>query len=236
MEQTGAAKPNALALLEVLAASNQPLSFADLRSRTGITPATLNRLLAKLGECDYVRKVSHGEYEAGSALVILASSTMENAAASPFRPLLRKLAMTTNHAAELYAQTPNGPVVVFHQPCNNPIRFALQPGHLIQWVWSHAAGRFFFARFPQAYDWRAKQLKELSIDIDELRRDVSEAVEQNFYIDRGRNQAEVARAAVATRDLSFCICLVGFVSDFPRGDDAKLRRTMQRLLKEFQPS
>jgi DNA-binding IclR family transcriptional regulator len=227
--------PAVFPILECLATASGPVSFAELREHTGAAPATLSRLLGKLVDCSYVRKVAHGSYQVGPNLISLSTLVMENAAAYAFRPLLRELAEATGQNAELYTLTSNGPVFLACVSGGSELRITLTPGYHIRNPLRHPAGAFYFLRYPDALDrWAGEIEGRHRWDLAEWRRTVEGARRRRFVIHRGVTRPELARAAVATPESGFVVCLSGLVGDFPPARDESLRRRMLRTVRRFE--
>lgn len=225
---------DALILLETLAAFGKPMSFSELQDRTGMPPATLNRRLAKLIQCEYVNKEGHGEYAVGHGLVALATLVNEHSAALPFRPLLDELADRTGKNAELHSITRQGPVFQLAVDGQSEFTVGMKPGHLIRGLCHHPSGIFFFHRFPEGYRMKAEALAAQGVREATLRRTVARAVEEGYFIRRGASRPEITRAGIPIREYRFCLCVSGLTGEFPRGEDEKLRRQMQRIIRNHE--
>ncbi|MGF1448396.1 MAG: helix-turn-helix domain-containing protein [Opitutales bacterium] len=221
-------------LLETLAASTRPLGPGQIRAQTDIAPATLNRLLRRCQQHGYVRRVGHGSYEAGPRLLSLGSSAVQNARALRFRGLLLGLAEETGLNAELYALNTEGPVFLLGVTGGGERRIPYREGQRVERVWDHPAGLFFFQRYPEAFSWRAVQLQNLNIDQTVLKGRVESAVAAGIAIERGRLQPELARAAIPNGDYAYCVCLAGFLSDFPTEREDALKRLLRLRMKTFE--
>lgn len=224
----------AFQILKCLSKSRSPVSLSTLRDETGIAPATLNRLLAKMTDSDYVRRVDRGLYTGGPAFMVLATLAMENLQTVPFRPLLHQMAMATGQNAELYAITTSGPVFLMSDPGHCHFRTNLPSGHIVRDRFQHAAAPFRFARFPDAYEWEKVQMELKGIDPEVWREQVETAKRRKFSIERGKIKPELARFAAPLEGADFCVVVSGLITDFPEENDEKLRRTMLRVVREFE--
>lgn len=226
-------KPKQLTILEALAAGPATVGFSDLQKRTHISPATLNRLLHKLIEGDYVRKVGHGAYEVGPALLALSTLVSENSVALPFRPLLHSLAEETGLLAAVYAMTPPGPVFLLQAPGRNDLRLDRVPGTCDHVVEDHPTEPFYFLRYPEAYAWRNNLWRNRDLDPGNIRSRADRAQARLFHVSRGAPRPELASVAMPTSDFGFAIVLTGWLSDIPERADASLHIVMQRVLRRF---
>ncbi len=221
-------------LLEALAASTRPLGPGQIRAQTDIAPATLNRLLRRCQHHGYVRRVGHGAYEAGPRLLLLGSSAVQNARALRFRGLLMGLAEETGLNAELYALNTEGPVFLLGATGRGERRIPYREGQRIDRVWDHPAGLFFFQRYPEAFSWREVQMRIAKIDQTVLKERVDAAVSAGIAVERGRLQPELARAAIPNGDYAYCVCLAGFLSDFPVAREEALKQLLRQRMKTFE--
>lgn len=220
-------------LLESIASRDTAVSTTELREETSIPAATLTRLLGSLCEAGYIRKMKHGRYSAGPRLIGLATTVMEHSAATPFGPLLHSLCRITGQNSEVYAITPQGPVFLRTVAGDSDIRITMPPGHVVKGVYRHPAGAFFFHRYPRALHCRRKELTDKGASIDNQEQRIAQAARERFIVDRGGSRPELARAAVPVSDGTFCVCVSGFVSDFPQANDSELRRLMHQELERF---
>jgi DNA-binding IclR family transcriptional regulator len=221
-------------LIEALAASTRPLGPGEIQRQTGIAPATLNRLL-KRGQAEgYVRRVGHGAYEGGPALMRLGALAVQNARAQPFRGLLSGLALSTGLNAELYALTTEGPVFLLGASGKGERRIPYREGQVVDNLFEHPAALFFFQRYPEAFGWRRTQMEHAGVDQEALHRRVEEAVSNGFVVERGRWHPELARAAMPNGDYAYCVCLAGFLSDFPPQRDEQLHALMRERMLDFE--
>ncbi|MGF1483345.1 MAG: helix-turn-helix domain-containing protein [Opitutales bacterium] len=221
-------------LIETLARSTRPLGPGEIRSQTGIAPATLNRLLRRCQEQGYVQRVGHGSYEAGPRLLSLAGDAVQNVRALRFRRLLTGLAEETGLNAELYALNVKGPTFLMGVTGRGERRIPFNEGQLIERIYEHPAGLYFLQRYPEAFEWRKRQMQILDVDVAELRRRVEVAVDACIYVERGRLQPELARAAIPNGDYAYCLCLAGFLSDFPVAREESLKQLLRLRLRTFE--
>ncbi len=221
-------------ILKVFATSREPVSLQDLRNRTQIPPATLNRLLGKLTESDYVRRQGRGIYTGGPAFMVLSTMAVENLQTVAFRPLLHELARATGHNAELYAITTKGSVFMFSESGGGAVRTNLPSGFLIKEKFKHATSVFRFGRFPEAYEWEAIPMRTHGVDEGVFRDSVERALKRRFHTERGCIRPELARFAVPLEGLDFCVVVSGLLTDFPDEDEEALRRKMLRVVDRFE--
>ncbi len=221
-------------ILKVFATTPEPVSLQDLREKTQIPPATLNRLLVKLTESDYVRRQGRGIYTGGPAFMVLSTLAVENLQTVAFRPLLHELVSATGHNAELYAITTKGSVFMFSESGGGVVRTNLPSGFLIQEKFKHATSVFRFARFPEAFDWEAVPMRMRHIDEVDLRNDVERALDRRFNAERGSIRPELARFAVPLAGLDFCVVVSGLLTDFPEDGEEDLRKTMLAIVDRFE--
>ncbi len=91
-----------LAILDVIAASREPLRFIDLLNRMGQPRGTLHRQLSHLLEEDFITVNEAGTYELGLRLLNLASVTWSrNSLRAVAEPFLRDLQAKTGETVHL---------------------------------------------------------------------------------------------------------------------------------------
>jgi len=223
-----------MSVLQCLAASREGVPLKALRRNSGIPPASLSRILKRLVEDGYVAKASHGTYAVGPAFRSMSALVVENHATRHFSPLLRALADETGQHAEVYTLTPEGLHFQMVEPGQTQLAITMKPGHRIQSLLLHPGGRFLFHRFPETCAPGAAALRRAKLSRASLEADVKRAARDRFCVVRGGVRPELARAAVPSDGYAYCICLFGFVGDFPKSADRRLKALMHDRLAVFE--
>ncbi|MCZ7645554.1 MAG: helix-turn-helix domain-containing protein [Planctomycetota bacterium] len=226
---------HALEVLEALARAERPPGFAQLLEETKIPPATLNRLLARLGDTGYARKVARGTYAPGPRLLVLGLLATKDAAVDAYRATLDELAAETGLNAELYALAPGGVVFLAAAAGTTEFRLALRPGHRLKDVVANPAGRFFLHRFPAVLERCAELQLKHELTRKALEELVAEAARRRFAVDRGMVRPELARVGAPAPDGAHAVCLSGLLGDIPQAREPRLRKTLHAALKRATP-
>lgn len=93
----------ALKLLEVMAEEAAPLTLTELRAKTGLSAATVHRLLRTLAHYDFVQQDKHmGEYRLGSKVLEMGSAVLSSLdVRTVARPVLEELVERSRETANL---------------------------------------------------------------------------------------------------------------------------------------
>lgn len=118
----------ALSLLDTLARSDRSLTLTELSKRTGMSKATVLRLMAALEKWSFVEKI-HSGYQLNVAILPLAYAfLMNNSLTRAALPVLQGLAIATRATATLYVRSGLERIVVQRVEGSDPLRHALPVG------------------------------------------------------------------------------------------------------------
>lgn len=203
---------NAVPVLHALARSHGAVSFAEVKERTGLAQATVNRILNQLCDFGYAVKLGHGQYTAGPELLDMGLEVTRNQMLPMFDATLRPLRRKTQLNAELYVITPNGPVFLTHSPAKNEADIPFRFGKRISNRDAHPAALFYLAihegHQPAGY-------------------------KENFIVDRGGQWPELFRAASMVRNSCYCLALSGLLMNVGEERHAELKEALHQAAAEM---
>jgi DNA-binding IclR family transcriptional regulator len=209
-----------MSLLQALASSAEALSIGELRDKTGMAPATLNRQLKRLTEAGYIVKVRHGAYAVGGALISLSLQVMQHSGCNRYLPLMHELVRRTGLNAELYLLNGAGPTLLNWLGGVSEFRVRMSPGHPVSHP-RHPAIAFYLAAHPEAP--QAWSQPRNAVEPDWIIR----AKTDGFLMEMGRLRPELARACLLLEEPNYCLGLSGLVSEFTLNE-----QDIRRLIKE----
>jgi len=204
---------NAIPVLHALARSHGAASFADIKERTGLSQATVNRILNQLCEFDYAIKIGHGQYTAGPELLDLGLEVARNQILPRFDSTLRALRRKTQLNAELYVITPIGPVFLTHSPAKNEAVIPFRFGKMIGNRDAHPAALFYLSIHKGQHP---------------------EGCQENFIVDRGGQWPELFRAASMVRNSHYCLALSGLLMNVGEERHAELKEALHKSGAEME--
>jgi len=204
---------NAIPVLHALARSHGSVSFADIRDTTGLSQATVNRILNQFCQFGYAVKVGHGQYTAGPELLDIGLQLTRNQMLPRFESTLRPLRRKTQLNAELYVITPSGPVFLTHSPAKGEAVIPFRFGKMIGNRDAHPAALFYLA-------------------IHEGQR--PEGYRENFIVDRGGQWPELFRAAAMVGGSRYCLALSGLLMNVGEERHAELKDALHQAAKEME--
>ncbi len=98
----------ALRMLEIVAASPEPLTGVEVAARAGINRSTAWKLLATLEEHQVIERDRANRYVVGVGILLLAATVPWSAIAVRARPILETLSAATGESAVVCVVTSNG--------------------------------------------------------------------------------------------------------------------------------
>jgi hypothetical protein len=194
-------------VLNALSRHNGPTSFAELKEATGLTPATLSRVLNNLCTHNYAIKTGHGHYIAGPELLEMGLEITRNQITPGFKATLSSLRQQTHLNAELYLITPGGPVYLTHAAARGEANVPFRYGHVVANRTVHPAALFFLAMH-----------KSQKCDGSKC----------NFIVDRGGQWPELFRAAAMIKGSNFCLAVSGMLTNIDETRHAEIRDALHR--------
>ncbi|MBM3715685.1 MAG: IclR family transcriptional regulator [Actinobacteria bacterium] len=191
----------ALEVLELLERADRPLRLVDLSRGTGLSSATLLRLLAVLQRRDLVASAA-GEYRLGVATLGMAhgyisSDPLSNRA----RPHLQQLADTTRLTTSLYVRSGDERILAVRVDGEHPLRYQLPLGRRL--ALHLGAGKPILANLPadeiarilqllgetQRADGRTVSVEGMDADLSDIRRN-------GFHVSVAERDTAVASISV----------------------------------------
>lgn len=198
--------PNrAVKVLHALAHCSGSASFAEIKEETGLTPATLNRILKNMCAHGYVIKTGHGQYIAGPELLEMGLEITRNQITPGFESTLRALRRQTHLNAELYLITPGGPIFLTHSPAKGEAGVPFQYGHVIANRTVHPVAMFFLSLYESQK---------------------CDGFGQNFIADRGGQWPELFRAAAMIKGSNYCLAVSGMLTNVDESRHAEIRNAL----------
>ena len=138
----------AFAILEAVAASDEPVGLAELSRTTGLHTSTAFHLIRTLVHLGYVRQDDSKRYRVGPRLFMQAAGAFtENTLVDLAQPHLRRLADETGETAHLAVRADNGIAVIAKVEARSPIRSSERLG-IIRPAHCTALGKVFLAELP----------------------------------------------------------------------------------------
>lgn len=135
----------AFAILEAVAASDEPVGLAELSRTTGLHTSTAFHLIRTLVHLGYVRQDESKRYRVGPRLFMQAAGAFtENTLVDLAQPHLRRLADETGETAHLAVRADNGIAVIAKVEARSPIRSSERLG-IIRPAHCTALGKVFLA-------------------------------------------------------------------------------------------
>ena len=180
-----------VALLEVIAASGQPVSLPALTSATGLPKPTLHRMLQQLEGAGLLRRESDGRhYATGARLRRLAENLLLHDSLHGARhAVLRALVDEVGESCNLTALSGSEVVYLDRVETAAPLRFYLQPGSRVP-VHCSASGKIFLAQMTR--EQRRRLLAHAPLerctpgtitDLDRLEREIKRVQREHLAID-----------------------------------------------------
>lgn len=137
----------ALDLLEVLAASEQPLGVSELAARTGLAEGTAHRLLRALVHRGYVAQDSARKYGLGTAALVLGDASSRSLARGA-QPFLRQMVDVSGETANLAVLDGDRVVYVAQAASPRRLRMFAEVGRSVP-AHSTAVGKVLVAALPE---------------------------------------------------------------------------------------
>jgi IclR family transcriptional regulator, acetate operon repressor len=233
----------ALALLEALAAAEQPIGVGALAERTGLPQGTAHRLLQGLQARGYVRHDASRKYSVGSAALVLGDAAQRSLARSA-RPYLAELVDASGETANLAVLDGDDVVYVAQVPSPHTLRMFAEVGRHVP-PHSTAVGKVLLAALPRN---RAlsilrrtglpRRTPSTITSLDDFGRELDRVSERGWAADEEEQEAGVRCVAVPvggdhSGPVVAAVSLSGPAERFGGGRDPRLVETMQRVSREF---
>lgn len=208
----GSAIQRALALLEVVVASDRPLNLAQLAESLALPKATVHRLATRLEEDGMLaRDPATRQFTMGPRLNRLAADTLSAAARrAPRHAVLEALARETGETCNLGMLDGNGVVYLDRVETQWPLRLDLSVGSRVP-LHCTAMGKLFLAHMP-------KRSREKLYEAAPLERFTERTIADPQRMEE--ELATIRRERVSINDQEYMVGLVGMAVPVSDPEDA----------------
>ncbi|MDT0116163.1 IclR family transcriptional regulator [Microbacterium sp. PRF11] len=191
----------ALDLLELLERSDRPMRLVDLGRGTGLSSATLLRLLGVLQRRDLVTAVA-GEYRLGVATLGMAHGYIStDPLSNRARPHLQQLADTTKLTTSLYVRSGDERILAVRVDGAEPFRYQLPLGRRL--TLHLGAGKPILANLPAAETARildalgeTQRADGRTVSVEGLDADLATVRRNGFHVSVAERDTAVASLSV----------------------------------------
>ncbi|MDR7528426.1 MAG: IclR family transcriptional regulator [Armatimonadota bacterium] len=192
----------ALALLDLFAERTSSWGISELAQRTGLSKASVFRLLQSLTAHGYTVRDSSHRYVLGMKPLLLARALLRrHAVAEVAEPRMAALARRTGESVVLTIDGADGVVCLAAVDSTQPLRLSVQVGHVTPYH-AGATGKVHLAHLPPERQQRvlARRLRRYTprtvTDPAALRRQLAEIRRRGYAISLGELDSGVAAVAV----------------------------------------